>query len=79
MDSFAFRAVLNGNDPIAFPADCREKLQGKTRMAKIIVLFDEEDDDLSMVWKPEKKEFKFDAFRIDTKGFRFNREEANER
>jgi len=36
------------------------------------------DDDYDAVWKPEKKEIKFDALQIDTKGWKFNREECYE-
>ncbi|MCL2446649.1 MAG: hypothetical protein FWD06_07780 [Oscillospiraceae bacterium] len=77
MESYAFRAPVSA---IPFPANLQSRLSGNSnRMAKIIVLFDDEDGDCDKVWEPERKEFKFDAFRVNTKGFKFCREEANER
>lgn len=50
-----------------------EQFRGKRGIAKII-LMPEDTEDTQARKKPT-----FNAFRIDTTGFKFNREEANER
>jgi len=50
-----------------------EQFRNKRGIAKIILMPDDADD-TSARQKPV-----FNAFRIDTTGFKFNREEANER
>ena len=55
---------------IAIPEQYRHKIRGN---AKIIVMMEAEEP------VAPRKELVFDALRIPTKGFKFNREEANER
>ena len=69
MYAYEFQADVYGS-LIAIPEQYRHKIRGN---AKIIVMMETEEPDTP------RKELKFDALSIPTKGFKFNREEANER
>jgi len=68
-DWFEFDAAVNG-DSIPIPAMYREQFQGDMKIIAFRAPKREE-------WK-DKKPF-VPAFLVPTKGFKFNREEANER
>ena len=68
MYAYTFKADLNGAF-VAIP----EELRDKKRTATFFVVLDDEP-----VREVEKKDLHFESF-IPTKGFKFNREEANER
>jgi len=67
MYAYTFKADLNGAF-VAIP----EELRGKKRTATFFVVLDDEP------LQGDKKDLRFESF-IPTKGFKFNREEANER
>ena len=67
MYTYTFQADLNG-EFISIP----EELRHKRRKATFIVVMDDTDADVA------PKKFTADPF-IPTKGFKFNREDANER
>jgi hypothetical protein len=60
------------NGTIELPAQFRP---WKDCLVKVIVLIEETD----MLTPSTKDPYTFDAVSLNTKGFRFNREEANER
>jgi len=69
-DWFEFDAEMNG-EPIPVPAIYKDKCKGKMKIIAFPVREAEDE------WKG-KKPF-VPAFLVPTKGFKFNREEANER
>ena len=69
MYAYEFQADVYGS-LIEIPEQYRRKIRGN---AKIIVMMESEGTDAP------REELRFDALRIPTKGFKFNREEANER
>jgi len=68
MYAYTFKADLNGTF-VAIP----EELWNKKRTATFFVVLDDEP-----AQEAKKKDLHFESF-IPTKGFKFNREEANER
>jgi len=68
MYAYTFKADLNGAF-VAIP----EELRGKKKTATFFVVIDDEP-----MGAQEKKDLHFESF-IPTKGFKFSREEANER
>ncbi|MCL2107054.1 MAG: hypothetical protein FWH26_08380 [Oscillospiraceae bacterium] len=67
MYAFEFKAAVNG-DSIPIPEIYKGKIKGE---AKIIVLADELE-------ARAREEVSFDAMKLDTRGFQFNREELTE-
>lgn len=68
MSQYEFQTTFDGGI-LRLP----EQFQNKRGVAKIILMPDDAED------APARKKPVFNAFRVDTTGFRFNREEANER
>ena len=70
-DWFQFKAAVNG-DSIPLPEIYREQCQGDLNIIAFRTPKKEDPE-----WKGKKKFTP--AFLVDTTGFKFNREEANER
>ena len=68
MSQYEFQMNFEG-EILRLPEQFRNRRGG----AKIILMPDDAED------APARKKPVFNAFRIDTTGFKFNREEANER
>ena len=68
MEAYEFHTALNDN-VIRIPVEYRNKFSGKVR----VILMQEKQE------KSNKKKSAFPYFAIDTTGYVFNREEANER
>ena len=68
MNQYEFQVDFNGGF-LRLP----EQFRNKRGVAKIILMTEDADD------MPMRKKPSFNAFRIDTTGFKFDREEANER
>ena len=68
MYTIEFQSVIN-NGVIIIPEEYKNKINRKN--VKVIVL--------PQVTKENKKDNKFNAIQINTKGFKFNRENANAR
>ena len=68
MNQYEFQLDLNG-DFLRLP----EQFRDKRGVAKIILMTEETEK------TSKRKRPSFNAMRLDTTGFRFNREEANER
>ena len=68
MNQYEFQLDFNG-DLLRLP----EQFRNKRGVAKIILMTEEAEA------TPKRKRPSFNAMRLDTTGFQFNREEANER
>ncbi|MDR0306239.1 MAG: hypothetical protein LBI42_05285 [Chitinispirillales bacterium] len=69
MTAYEFRASVSGG-VITIPAEYRNKISNQV---KVIILSEEPEN------QADNKKVIFKAMKLDTRGFVFNREDANER
>ena len=72
MESYEFKTSL-GDGIIRIPIEFREKIFDNVKSVKVILIPDINDEE------PNTKKINFPYFAVDTTGYVFDREEANER
>jgi len=72
MESYEFKTSLN-DGIIRIPIEFREKIFKNAKNVKVIIIPDINEEELNI------KKIPFPYFAVDTTGYVFDREEANER